>query len=164
MPFLAACDGEPAFSRLDFWLGEWDVFVGTDVVGTNRIARVLGGCAIFEQWTAAGGGAGHSLFYVHPSDRRWRQVWVTTQALAPGGVKEKAEVDRTTLTPNPDGGVRMVGDDHSHGRTDRDLGDRDAHRSDREHPPSRWLVVGRRRRLRVFRGGTLGARANDGRH
>jgi hypothetical protein len=110
-------------------VGEWDVFVGAQKVGENRIAKVEGGCAITEDWRPAGGGSGRSLFYVGPDDLMWRQVWVTAGALAPGGVKEKREVDadgaavrfqgiisdtarrswldRTTLTPNADGSVRQ---------------------------------------------------------
>lgn len=125
----ASCGSLPAFARLDFWVGEWDVFVGTQKVGENSIVKVEGGCAITEAWTAEGGGTGRSLFYVGPEDLRWRQVWVTAGALAPGGVKEKREVDfkgagirfqgtvadtarrtwldRTTLSPNADGSVRQ---------------------------------------------------------
>ncbi|HEX9562904.1 MAG TPA: hypothetical protein VF981_02995 [Gemmatimonadaceae bacterium] len=123
------CAGHAAFTRLDFWLGDWVVFVGAQQVGENRIQKVQDGCAITEQWRAAGGGTGQSLFYVHPADLKWRQVWVTAGALSPGGVKEKQEadlvgpgmrfqgtvsdtagrqwLDRTTLTPNPDGSVRQ---------------------------------------------------------
>lgn len=124
-----SCASHPAFARLDFWLGDWTVWVGTQQVGSNRITKVEGGCAITEEWLPAGGGSGRSLFFVNPADRTWRQVWVTAGALAPGGVKEKREVaaerpavrfqgtvsdtlgrtwlDRTTLTPVPDGSVRQ---------------------------------------------------------
>jgi hypothetical protein len=125
----AGCASHAAFARLDFWVGEWDVFVGTQKDGDNVITKIESGCAITENWSAQGGGTGRSLFYVVPPDLRWRQVWVTGVALAPGGVKEKREVevssgairfqgtvsdtagrswlDRTTLTPNPDGSVRQ---------------------------------------------------------
>lgn len=124
-----ACSTHPAFQRLDFWLGEWTVWVGSQQVGSNQVAKVENGCAITETWQPAGGGSGRSLFFVHPADRTWRQVWVTAGALAPGGVKEKHEVrvegpgvrfqgtvsdtlgrswlDRTTLTPGADGTVRQ---------------------------------------------------------
>lgn len=124
------CDAE-GFHRLDFWLGDWVVESGGQLVGTNRIAPVLGGCAVEEQWTAADGGQGHSLFYYLPALDQWRQVWVTSDAARLGGVKEKREVerlrggglrfqgeipvagggsylDRTTLTPLDGGRVRQV--------------------------------------------------------
>lgn len=124
------CDGAP-YRRLDFWVGDWVVRVGDQVVGTNRIAKTLGGCAIVEEWTASDGGLGRSLFYYVPAADEWRQVWVTQNPAAPGGVKEKREIarldggalrfqgtiavdstrsylDRTTLTPLDGGRVRQL--------------------------------------------------------
>lgn len=125
------CAEDPAYRALDFWVGEWDVMVGEKKVGTNRIERILDGCAILEHWTAEGGGEGKSLFYYQKATDRWRQVWVTARASALGGVKEKEMItktddgglrfqgeipvagggsylDRTTLTPRTDGTVRQV--------------------------------------------------------
>lgn len=122
------CTGA-AFAALDFWLGDWDVSVPAGLVGRNRIEKILDGCAIEELWTDVDGRAGRSLFYWIPVPGEWRQVWVTGDALAPGGVKEKRQVeapagairfqgtialvdgrsylDRTTLTPLGDGRVRQ---------------------------------------------------------
>lgn len=122
------CRSRDEYRALDFWLGEWDVFVGNRQVGTNRIEPILGGCAVLEHWTSAGGQAGTSLFYYSPLRGAWAQVWVTE---TPGAVKEKTAVadpppgsirfqgtvvtpdgmhvlDRTTLTPAADGTVRQV--------------------------------------------------------
>lgn len=121
--------------RLDFWIGEWNVYISDDtgkevLAGSNRIEKILDGCAITELWRSSRGGEGRSLFYFHPADERWKQVWVTARALAVGGLKEKAEVlayegpgirfqgrvslpdgsevlDRTTLTPLEGGNVRQ---------------------------------------------------------
>lgn len=124
------CVDTPVYELLDFWLGEWDVFVGDEQVGHNRISKVLEGCAITEDWHGAGGTHGMSLFYVDP-DGTWQQVWVTGQATRPGGTKEKSLIerpddrsvrfqgrvrhpaagewlDRTTLTGLADGSVRQV--------------------------------------------------------
>lgn len=126
-----ACAEVPLLAALDFWVGEWTVWVGPRQVGTNTIAKVLDGCALTEQWRSSEGGEGRSLFYVPPRADRWRQVWVTGSALATGGTKEKTQLlvelpggavrfqgeiptaggsylDRTTLTPNPDGTVRQL--------------------------------------------------------
>ncbi len=134
----AARAGSPAFSPpgscdqaeyhgLDFWLGDWKVVNPQGgAEGTNHIEAILGGCAVREQWTEAVSGKGESLFYYDRSLRRWKQVWVTTE----GAWKEKTQVegppgtvrfqgtlprprgsvvlDRTTLTPISDGGVRQV--------------------------------------------------------
>ncbi len=124
------CAETPGFDRLDFWVGEWDVVADGTRVGTNRIAKVLNGCAITEEWTAASGGEGRSLFYYLPRSDEWKQVWVTGAATRTGGVKEKSLVavlpdgslrfegvvpdasgrlwtDRTTLTPLEGGRVRQ---------------------------------------------------------
>lgn len=127
----APCGDSPGFERLDFWVGEWNVFVGEQQVGTNRISKILDGCAVAEEWRSAGGGEGRSLFYYLPWSGEWKQVWVTARATRTGGVKEKTLIDelegggvrfqgrlpdadgvlwydRTTLTPLPDGTVRQV--------------------------------------------------------
>lgn len=103
-PEPPACADLPGFSRLDFWLGEWDVRVGDEQVGENTIEKVLDGCAVTELWRSAGGGEGRSLFYYTPATDTWRQVWVTEQATAPGGVKEKTLIERYD-----GGGVRFQG-------------------------------------------------------
>lgn len=125
-----SCNETEIYSQLDFWVGEWRVYVGDDLVGNNRIEKTLGGCAVLEHWTARDGSEGKSLFFVDYNGH-WVQVWVTEQAMAPGGVKEKVMVDdppegsvrfqgvvrhqssdpwldRTTLTPLDNGQVRQL--------------------------------------------------------
>lgn len=99
------CAADQAYGILDFWVGEWEVFVGEQRVGSNRIEKILSGCAILEHWSAAGGDEGKSLFYYQPATGEWKQVWVTGAPSRPGGVKEKTLVERL-----PDGGVRFQGD------------------------------------------------------
>lgn len=126
----AGCSGDSTYATLDFWIGDWQVFVGDTLVGTNRISKVLEGCAVIEQWRDVRGMQGQSLFYVEPVQRRWKQVWVTDAARRAGGVKEKHLIavlpgggvrfqgelrsadgrivlDRTTLAPRPGGGVHQ---------------------------------------------------------
>jgi hypothetical protein len=124
------CTEVGAYRALDFWVGEWDVYAGDELVGSNRIEKILSGCAVLEHWRGAGGGEGKSLFFV-AGDGSWKQVWVTEWATRPGGVKEKtframespdkirfqgrialpdggSYLDRTTLTLLPSGDVRQV--------------------------------------------------------
>jgi len=134
-----SCADRPEFTWLDFWVGEWRVLTGGQQIGTNRIRKILDGCAVTEEWTDARGGAGFSLFYVSPDAGGWRQVWVTNTALGPGGVKEKrlaarlrdggvrfegrirsgehVVLDRTTLRPLEDGRVRQTIERSSDGGT-----------------------------------------------
>lgn len=62
--------------QFDFWLGEWEVTEAGKVAGHNRITRILGGCALREEWTGAGGTNGTSLNVYDEATRRWRQTWV----------------------------------------------------------------------------------------
>lgn len=125
-----ACSENDTYKQLDFWIGEWRVYVSDNLVGNNRIEKTLDGCAVLEHWTASDGSEGKSLFFVD-YDGHWVQVWVSDQAMAPGGVKEKLMVDdppegsvrfqgvirhpdadswldRTTLTPLENGQVRQL--------------------------------------------------------
>jgi hypothetical protein len=119
------CDTIPAYRQLDFWVGEWRVLLGERQVGTNRIEKVVHGCALIEHWRDGRGIEGMSLFYYEPTQRQWKQVWVD-----PGGVKEKHLIatleqggvrfqgelrrggrivlDRTTLSPLGGGRVRQL--------------------------------------------------------
>jgi hypothetical protein len=101
----AGCQRDSTYAALDFWLGQWDVFVGDQLVGTNRITRVLHGCAVLEEWRDTEGGEGRSLFYIEPGTGRWKQVWVTDDARMVGGTKEKHLIARLA-----DGGVRFQGE------------------------------------------------------
>jgi hypothetical protein len=120
----AGCGG-PEYRQLDFWLGEWDVRDSRGrLVGENRIEAILGGCAVREVWTDARGGRGESLFFRDRSQRRWKQVWVTSdgtwkekkQVAGPAGAirfqgtvagADGAALDRTTLSRLAGGRVRQ---------------------------------------------------------
>jgi hypothetical protein len=86
------CDKNPAYHKLDFWVGQWDVFdiKSGEKDGTNRIEKILKGCALVENWTEASDGSeGKSLFYFQPAKGLWKQVWVTDM----GPLKEKTLMD-----------------------------------------------------------------------
>lgn len=72
------CEDDPLHRRLDFWVGDWQV-VGSDgeVLGTNRVRKLHGGCVIEENWSSGGSDlTGQSMNYVDPRDGRWKQTWV----------------------------------------------------------------------------------------
>jgi hypothetical protein len=66
-----------AHRQFDFWLGEWDVTtpLGTPA-GTNRVERILDGCALQEHWEASDGSKGTSLSSYDAVARKWRQTFV----------------------------------------------------------------------------------------
>lgn len=83
----APCMSDPNARRFDFWVGDWDVTpAGTPgaVVGHSVIQRVIGGCAILENWTASNGTDGKSLNTYNSSLGHWEQFWVGSG----GGVTE----------------------------------------------------------------------------
>ncbi|MDB6166235.1 MAG: Tetratricopeptide repeat protein [Lacunisphaera sp.] len=118
----------PELRAIDFWLGDWEVFLASGPKdGDNRIEKLLGGFAVLENWTELDGHEGKSWFYYHSIEKHWKQVWVTddrgvkekTQVTdaPPGGVRFRGEIfrkdgrrilDQTTLAPLPDGRVRQV--------------------------------------------------------
>jgi hypothetical protein len=126
------CSDVPRMHALDFWLGHWSVHSQDERVGDNLIERVLGGCAVTERWKDVRGREGLSLFYYDVSQDLWKQIWVTDDALRPGGLKEKLEqkeltapgrmrfqgryagpsgatiLDRTTLTSKADGSLHQL--------------------------------------------------------
>ncbi len=71
-----AC-ASPAHHQFDFWLGEWDVSTpqGTPA-GTNRVERILDGCALQEHWEASDGSKGTSLSSYDAVGHKWRQTFV----------------------------------------------------------------------------------------
>lgn len=116
----------PAHRQFDFWLGEWEVRTASDkVAGTSRVTRILGGCALREEWHGAGGGIGESLNIFDGSSGRWHQTWVDNQGLLAefdGGVTAGGDMvlegaargpngqparGRMTFTPLPDGRVHQ---------------------------------------------------------
>jgi hypothetical protein len=97
------CNDLPSYHLLDFWVGDWDVYVGDEKVGHNRIEKTLNGCAVTEHWVDSAGNEGTSLFFVNDGGQ-WKQIWVTERANRPGGVKEKTNVEIA-----PEDGVRFQG-------------------------------------------------------
>ncbi len=133
-PTKKACDS-PEHRQFDFWVGEWSVTQAGKVAGTNRIERILDGCALLESWTGASGYRGNSLNFYDPGRQRWHQTWIGTdgQGLALDGefvggkmvlagtrhdsATQKTIHDRITWAPNPDGTLRQVWETSEDGKT-----------------------------------------------
>lgn len=70
----------PEHRQFDFWVGSWDVTTPDGKpAGTNVIEPILGGCALRESWTGAGGGTGTSYNVYDRTRRVWHQTWVDGQ-------------------------------------------------------------------------------------
>lgn len=68
----------PEHQQFDFWLGSWTVTENKTgrPLGSNRVARILGGCVLQEQWLAQGQNTGSSFSIYNPLDKRWHYTWV----------------------------------------------------------------------------------------
>jgi Protein of unknown function (DUF1579) len=85
-PPPAPCTG-PEHHQLDFWVGEWDLTwpgQGNNPAGTatNRIEKILDGCAVQENFTGTSGPRpllGRSLSTYSAREKVWKQTWVDSQ-------------------------------------------------------------------------------------
>ncbi|HJO04965.1 MAG TPA: hypothetical protein QGG47_13440 [Acidobacteriota bacterium] len=108
----------PEHRQFDFWIGDWEVFNPQGQrVGSNRIDKVLGGCALHESWRGSTGHRGSSYNFYDTTSGKWHQTWIDV-AGAPlyinGGFAEgrmrmvdEAGTSRITWTPLESGHVRQ---------------------------------------------------------
>lgn len=76
------CRANPVNREFDFWVGEWDVYVGGVLAGHNVVEPMLGDCTLLENWTSVGNRDGKSFNWVDRSsfrEARWRQLWIADQ-------------------------------------------------------------------------------------
>jgi hypothetical protein len=73
----SGCDS-PESRQLDFWLGDWDLTYGDGGKGRNKITKILGGCAVLEEFNGAPGVKlnGRSLSTFDGPSGKWKQTWV----------------------------------------------------------------------------------------
>ncbi|MFL6722339.1 MAG: hypothetical protein ACJ8FT_11145 [Sphingomonas sp.] len=83
------CRATEISRNLDFWVGDWDVYVGSELNGRDTVERLLGGCAIVERWHGGAGDEGMSLFAYDARKDLWTQNWITENSALPGGIKVK---------------------------------------------------------------------------
>lgn len=70
------CMFSPEHKQFDFWVGEWDVQLGGQQVGSSSIQRILDGCVIFENWQSGLGNTGKSFNFYDPNTSKWQQTYV----------------------------------------------------------------------------------------
>lgn len=73
---LYPCRYNDQYKRLDFWLGEWDVYVKGTKTGTSSITKSEGGCTLHEDYKTSKGFFGRSMNYYDPEDQKYTQIWV----------------------------------------------------------------------------------------
>lgn len=73
------CQFSEDSKRLDFWLGEWDVYAAGAQIAESVISKSVDGCTLHEDYRTFGGYSGSSLNYFDPADGLYRQVWIDSQ-------------------------------------------------------------------------------------
>jgi hypothetical protein len=134
-PGTSKCAAAP-MHQFDFWIGTWKVTDRGKVAGRNHIEAILGGCALLENWSGAGGGSGKSLNFFDKDDARWHQTWIDASGGAlflagrfeNGAMRMEGERaaagespatrHRITWTPLPDGRVRQLWESTPLGKDD----------------------------------------------
>lgn len=119
------CEHDERYQAFDFWVGEWDVFMGDQQVGRNHITKLQRGCIVHESWTSASGGTGESINFLDPKTGKWTQHWVDENGGVvwyAGGPKNngmhmvgenidsegKVKATRVTFSPEADGTVHHL--------------------------------------------------------
>jgi len=69
------CEG-PRYSRFDAWVGEWQILEGGELVATNELRPILGGCAFEEKRARVDGLEERGLIYFDHEADQWRGRWV----------------------------------------------------------------------------------------
>lgn len=70
----------PESTQLDFWVGnwtaEWKGEAGKIETGTNTITKILGGCALQENFSTGDNSfTGTSISVYSPRKKTWQQTW-----------------------------------------------------------------------------------------
>lgn len=70
------CRFEKAKQRLDFWVGDWEVYVGGVKSADSKISKSVDNCSLFEDYRTLSGFTGSSLSYYDQADNLYKQTWI----------------------------------------------------------------------------------------
>lgn len=97
----------PQASQFDFWLGEWNLTWNDTLHGTNKIEKVIGSCAIQENFYDPNKKyTGKSWSVYNPRTAKWSQTWVDDRGgyiTLTGGMEGDKMVLKTTEQQTPNG-------------------------------------------------------------
>lgn len=71
------CTSDPRYTKLDFWLGNWEVFVDGIKRANSEISKPEGECILYEQYNTVGDFKGQSANFYDPETGGWHQIWIT---------------------------------------------------------------------------------------
>ena len=121
----ACCTDE--YKQLDFWIGDWVVYSGGQMVGFNKITKIEADCVLRENWKSqVSSHSGTSYNFYDKNLRKWRHIWIGSDGISldvRGDFKDKKMVmisdeivdeklnrviNKITWYNNPDGTVRQI--------------------------------------------------------
>lgn len=69
------CKTDENYIRFDFWIGEWDVYVGNQKIAESKISFSRGNCGILEDYQTSQIVGGNSLSYYDSYTEKWKQTY-----------------------------------------------------------------------------------------
>ena len=78
--FGSFSQNDSILSAFDFWVGDWEAHwvdaKGNEIIGENKIEKIMGGAVIQEHFSDTSSGfLGGSLSVFSPADSLWHQAW-----------------------------------------------------------------------------------------
>ena len=91
----------PEASQFDFWVGSWDLTWNDTSHGTNNIQKIMGGCAVNENFNdPVMNYSGSSWSVYNVNTKLWQQTWIDN-AGAYISLSGKFEHNEMALTAQP---------------------------------------------------------------
>jgi tetratricopeptide (TPR) repeat protein len=69
------CKSDDNYTRFDFWVGDWDVYVGNLKIAESKISFSRGNCGILEDYQTSQIVGGNSLSYFDSYAKKWKQTY-----------------------------------------------------------------------------------------
>ncbi len=70
------CRFNPQYQKLDFWIGEWDIFNNGNKIAESIITKSNDGCTLHEDYSTVRGFFGRSINFHDVSDSLYTQIWI----------------------------------------------------------------------------------------
>ncbi len=70
------CKYDERHKKLDFWVGEWDVFMNDTKLANSKITKDKSGCTVHEDYRTLRGFYGSSINYFDSADSLFTQIWI----------------------------------------------------------------------------------------
>lgn len=100
------CRYADIYKKLDFWLGEWEVFTNGNKVANSLITKSEDDCILFEDYHTLYGFMGRSMNYFDPSDSLYKQRWIDMRNSHTVFIEEESRDGYLSMVADLPGGAR----------------------------------------------------------